>query len=181
VNTQILFQLDDDRHKAFSIFLRHDSRICTAWIITALATPSLLSCSMKGSNLHYWHKIPPQRMRLYIWESNRRQPKPLFRIRLSFRNPAAIRIKTPPTSSPYHVGKRKARKASMRGRHSPLMRVQCIAGDGPSEGNDRPRGGLIIGSLRNWYTCAWIVNHGFDSRPRFQRIKEKSTDVECKR
>lgn len=132
---------------------------------------------MKGSNLHYWHKIPPRRMRLHTSENltdgNRsRSPVPAYPLEIP-RQSAPTSPSLPPPS--YHVGKRKAQKASVRGRHSPLMRMQCIVGDGPSEGNDRPRGGLIIGSLRNWYTCAWIINHGFDSRPRFQRIKEEST------
>lgn len=116
-------------------------------------------------------------MRLHTSENltggNRsRSPVPAYPLEIP-RQSAPTSPSLPPPS--YHVGKRKAQKASVRGRHSSLMRMQCIVGDDPSEGNDRPRGDLIIGSLRNWYTCAWIINHGFDSRPRFQRIKEEST------
>lgn len=35
----------------------------------------------------------------------------------------------------------------------------------------------IIGSLRNWYTRVPVVNQGFDSRPRFLRIKERRVNV----
>lgn len=100
---------------------------------------------MKGSNLHYWHKIPARRMRHHTSENltgGNRSRSPVVAYPLEIL--AAIRIKTPlrpPPPPPYHTGKRKGRKALLRERTACSFDANAVYRWRQSKRRQRPPAG----------------------------------------